>query len=158
MYYYKLKRDCFDHFTGHAFVKNELLTEHERNTKARYISDTLFDVFYWKRTNTFINFGVRFQCSAIEHTKLEESFIYEYNHSIYTTINQCYASASTAKQRAESHCLECCALVEGYGFKILSYNTWTFTCAYKYINSRTGYEHMIVHTGYNVYDFPLRTA
>lgn len=155
MYYYKVKRDCFDHFTGNAFIGNELLTEHERNTKARYISDKLFDVFYWKRTNTFNSFGVRFQSTDIEHTKQEESFIHEYNHSIYTTIEQCYSSPSVAKLRAQDHCLDCCYVIKGYDFRIISYNTWTFSCGYKYNNIRTGYIHMVVHTGYNVYDFPL---
>lgn len=157
MYYYKVKRDCYDHFTGHAFVKNELLTEKERNTKARYISEELFDVFYWKQANTYTSFGVRFQVSSPLHTNKERGFIAEYNHAICTSIEQCYIKPSYRKQRAEAHCFECCKLVNGYGFKILSHNTWTFTCAYKYVNNRTGYEHMIVHTGYNIYDFPLRT-
>lgn len=157
MFYYKFKRDCYDHFTGHAFVKNELLTETERNTKARYISDELFDVFYWKATNTYMSFGVRFQVPSPMHTKQEQGFIAEYEHSTYTSVEQCYSSPSDRKLRAQSHCIECCFLVNGYGFRIISHNTWVFSCAYKYINIRTGYEHMIVHTGYNVYDFPLRT-
>lgn len=61
MKYYKAKQDAYDYFNKFNLVKGELLTERERNILARYISDDKFEIVYIKKTNTFTNFGCRFE-------------------------------------------------------------------------------------------------
>ena len=59
MKYYVAMKDAYDYFNHFAVVKYELLTEKERNTKARYIADSAFRVMEINRLHTFRNFGVR---------------------------------------------------------------------------------------------------
>ena len=61
MLYFKALDDKYDYFTGHALVKNELVTPRERNTKYRYISDCYFRPVEVSRKKTFFNFGVRLE-------------------------------------------------------------------------------------------------
>jgi len=64
MKYYKAKKDTYDYFNKYAVIENELLTEKERNTKARYIKDDLFEIVEINKNKTFFSFGVRFECKA----------------------------------------------------------------------------------------------
>lgn len=64
MKYYKVLEEKHDWFTGNTCVKDELLTEKERNTKFRYIMDDNFKVVDVSKKKTFWNFGCRFECSA----------------------------------------------------------------------------------------------
>ena len=59
MKYYVTIKDSYDYFNKFAVVKSELLTEKERNTKARYIADTSFQIMEINRSHTMRNFGVR---------------------------------------------------------------------------------------------------
>lgn len=59
MKYYVAMKDSYDYFNNFAVVKSELLTEKERNTKARYIEDSAFQIMEINRSHTMINFGVR---------------------------------------------------------------------------------------------------
>ena len=61
MKYYRARRDAYDYFSKYGIVKNELLTEKERNTKVRYIKDDLFEVINIPKTKTFFSFGCRFE-------------------------------------------------------------------------------------------------
>lgn len=61
MKYYKAMKDAHDYFTGWTTIKNELLTEKERNTRFRYLSDTVFQPVEISRKKTFFNFGARFE-------------------------------------------------------------------------------------------------
>lgn len=53
--------DKHDYFTGYTTVKNELLTEKERNKKFRYLSDDVFQVVEVSKKKTFWMFGARFE-------------------------------------------------------------------------------------------------
>lgn len=59
MKYYVVMKDSYDYFNKFAVVKSELLTEKERNTKARYIADSAFQIMEINRSHTIRNFGVR---------------------------------------------------------------------------------------------------
>lgn len=63
MLYFRSNNDYYDYFTGYSIVKGELLTERERCTKARTLSDECFDTVKISTKNTFKNFDVRFPCS-----------------------------------------------------------------------------------------------
>lgn len=62
MKYYRARRDAYDYFNKNGVVPYELLTERERNTRVRYLKDDVFEVVDVKKTNTYISFGVRFEC------------------------------------------------------------------------------------------------
>lgn len=60
MKYFKALEEKHDYFTGNTLVKDELLTERERNTKFRYIMDEYFQVVEISKRKTYFNFGCRF--------------------------------------------------------------------------------------------------
>ena len=59
MKYYVCVHGGYDYFNHFAVIKGELLTEKERNSKARYLSDNYFQAMEINRSHTMINFGVR---------------------------------------------------------------------------------------------------
>lgn len=61
MKYYKAIAEKHDYFTGNTLIENELLTEKERNTKFRYLSDAYFTPVEISRKKIFFSFGVRFE-------------------------------------------------------------------------------------------------
>ena len=61
MKYYRAIADAYDYFNKNGIVENELLTEKERNSRVRYISDYYFTVVDIPKNKTFKNFGVRFE-------------------------------------------------------------------------------------------------
>ena len=50
-----------DYFTGYTTIKNELLTEKERNTKFRYLMDDCFKIVEISKKNVYWCFGARFE-------------------------------------------------------------------------------------------------
>lgn len=63
MLFYKVRRDAYDYFNKYGVVKNELLTEKERNTKCRYLKDEVFQPVEVSKKKTFWSFGCRFEMS-----------------------------------------------------------------------------------------------
>ena len=61
MLYYRAKAEKHDYFTGYTAIPGELLTQRERDTKFRYLSDDIFDTVEVSRKRTFMMFGCRFQ-------------------------------------------------------------------------------------------------
>lgn len=57
--------DKYDYFTGYTTIKNELLTEKERNKKFRYLCDDCFQIVEVSKKKTFWSFGCRFQCREV---------------------------------------------------------------------------------------------
>lgn len=53
--------DKHDYFTGYTTIKNELLTEKERNTKFRYLYDDVFTIVDVSKKKTYWMFGARFE-------------------------------------------------------------------------------------------------
>ena len=64
--------------------------------------------------------------------KKQQSILDAYNNSNLTNIYQCYDKPSYFKVRAFNECKDACDACDGWGFKILSYNTFMFTIAYQY--------------------------
>lgn len=60
MKYYRPRKEVHDYFTGYTTIEGELLTEKERNTKFRYLQDTVFEVVEVSRKRTYWMFGARF--------------------------------------------------------------------------------------------------
>ena len=64
MIFYRVTRDAYDYFTGNAAIKNELVTQRERDTKFRYLKDSVFEKVEVSKKKTFWNFGARFECTG----------------------------------------------------------------------------------------------
>lgn len=61
LFYKVIKGDKYDHFTGYTTVKNELVTQKERDTKFRYLTDDCFQPVNVSKKNTYWFFGARFE-------------------------------------------------------------------------------------------------
>ncbi len=59
--YFKAKRDAMDYFNNYPVVKDELLTPKERNSVARYLDDSVFEIIEISRKKTYKSFGARFE-------------------------------------------------------------------------------------------------
>ena len=66
MMYYRAIKEAHDYFTGYTTVKNELITEKERNTKFRYLTDNVFETVNVSRKKIYWAFGCRFQMQEQE--------------------------------------------------------------------------------------------
>lgn len=63
-------------------------------------------------------------------TKKGQRFIYAYENSCNYELSDCYGRCSWEKQRAEKWCIEQMKKENGDGFKILSFNTFGFSCGW----------------------------
>lgn len=61
MLFYRVKEERYDYFTGNGTIKGELLTKKERDTKFRYLPDSIFETVNVNKNNTFWCFGARFE-------------------------------------------------------------------------------------------------
>ena len=77
-----------------------------------------------------------------------------YERSKFTSINQCYEKPSKAKIDAEFQCYNKMTRQCGFGFRIMSYNTFSFTCGWLTENE-TGLQTLHVETANNSYIIPL---
>ncbi len=62
MLFYRATKEAHDYFTGYTTIKDELVTQRERDTKFRYLKDSVFEKVEVSKKNTFWNFGARFEC------------------------------------------------------------------------------------------------
>lgn len=85
--------------------------------------------------------------------KKEKAWVYLYNKSNYWGIYQCYASYSHNKRRAEYSIRLEKKEMNGYEYKIISFNSQCFTCGYKY--KKNDKEFLRVHTKSTYYDIDL---
>jgi len=61
MKFYRVRREAHDYFTGHTAIENELVTQKERDTKFRYLKDSVFEEVEISKKKTFWSFGARFE-------------------------------------------------------------------------------------------------
>jgi hypothetical protein len=65
-------------------------------------------------------------------TEQNQQIIKNYNKSYKTNLLQCYTKPSEKKFKAEQKIIDEMAKLGGYGYKIISYNIYNFSCAYMY--------------------------
>lgn len=59
MKYYRPKGRYYDYFTGYTTIPGELVTQRERNTKYRYLSEHVFETVLCSKRDTYFSFGIR---------------------------------------------------------------------------------------------------
>ena len=79
----------------------------------------------------------------------------DYNRSKWSSIYEAYNRPSEAKFDAERMILQEMYFYNGFGYRILSKNTYNFSCAYLYDNKKDGKRHIVYHTSVNKLDFPV---
>ena len=65
-------------------------------------------------------------------SKRYEAILRAYQNSNLTCLHECYGSWSWAKEHAYNYCKGLCDRMNGYDFKIVSYNTNMFSIAFLY--------------------------
>lgn len=64
-------------------------------------------------------------------TKKGAALIQSYRMASASSLNECYTSCSHSKYIAERNCREWMAWEQGEGFRIMSFNTFSFTCGWR---------------------------
>lgn len=84
--------------------------------------------------------------------KKAQHYVNMYMSADYRCLTDCYKNPSKAKQHAYLRCCEKMLEMCGYNDTILSYNTMTFTMAWRYYDFERGADMLHVETAYNSYD------
>ena len=85
------------------------------------------------------------------NTKKAQDLIERFCSSEFDTLEHCYTSCSQAKHRAYYWCTNKCAEMDGWRFRIISFNMDTFTCGWLYEDKETGIIMLNVETYRNTY-------
>lgn len=85
------------------------------------------------------------------NTKKAQDLIYRFNHSMFDRLEECYKSCSYVKRIAYYNCLYKCSDMDGWRFRIISFNSQTFTCGWLYEDKETGVIMLNVETYRNTY-------
>lgn len=85
------------------------------------------------------------------NTKKARGFIQSYERSCDYSLCECYKNHSYAKAVAEAQCREKMFDMDGFGFKIMSFNSMTFTCGWLY-EDKDGVLTLHVETRANTYE------
>lgn len=86
-------------------------------------------------------------------TKKAQNLIHNYEYANASELWQVYDNYSYAKQRAFEWCKERMHELDGYGFRICTFNTFQFTCAFKFMFE--GEEWLQYHTASYTYNIKL---
>ena len=61
-----------------------------------------------------------------------------YNRSDMFKLSDAYKTYSTAKARAWNYCESLMKKYDGFGLRVLTYNTFTFTAGFRFFDAETG--------------------
>lgn len=82
-----------------------------------------------------------------------EALKHAYENARYDSVFRAYGRPSDAKINAESWCIHKMKNMNGWDYRILSYNTFNFTCGWLVENPETGVLQLCVETARNSYRF-----
>lgn len=71
------------------------------------------------------------------NTKKAQDLIERFYNSEFDTLEECYNFCSEAKRNAYDYCLDKCSDMDGWRFRIISFNTMSFTCGWLYEDKET---------------------
>lgn len=86
-------------------------------------------------------------------TKKQMELVERYNSAEHASVWSCYGKPSWNKVGAEREILDEMNANDGWGYRVTSYNTFHFSCAYKYM--KDGMETLVYHTSANRWEIPL---
>lgn len=85
------------------------------------------------------------------NTKKAQAIIEQFNNSVFLSLEDCYISCSADKTLAFSWCIDKCASMGGWRFRIISFNIYAFSCGWLYQDKETGEIMLNVETYRNTY-------
>lgn len=85
------------------------------------------------------------------NTKKAQELIERFYSSELYSLEDCYTRCSVAKTCVFSLCIDKCAAMDGWRFRIISFNSQTFTCGWLYADKETGVIMLNVETYRNTY-------
>lgn len=85
------------------------------------------------------------------NTKKAQGIIERFCSSNFYNLEYCYESCSNAKRNAYDWCVRKCSEMDGWRFRIISFNTMSFTCGWLYEDKETGVIMLNVETYRNTY-------
>jgi hypothetical protein len=85
------------------------------------------------------------------NTKKAQGLIASFDNSEFERLEECYNSCSYAKRMAYYNCLCKFSDMDGWRFRIISFNTMSFTCGWLYEDAETGVIILNVETYRNTY-------
>ena len=85
------------------------------------------------------------------NTKKAQDLIERFYNSEIDTLEDCYGTFSAAKRNAYYVCCQKCVEMDGWRFRIISFNSQTFTCGWLYEDKETGVIMLNVETYCNTY-------
>lgn len=85
------------------------------------------------------------------NTKKAQDIIERFCSSKNFDLEDCYESCSQAKRSAYTRCLRKWVEMGGWRFRIISFNTMSFTCGWLYEDKETGATMLNVETYRNTY-------
>lgn len=85
------------------------------------------------------------------NTKKAQDLIERFYNSETFNLEECYGTFSEAKRKAYYECTNKCAKMDGWRFRIISFNTMSFTCGWLYEDKETGVIMLNVETYRNTY-------
>lgn len=85
------------------------------------------------------------------NTKKAQALIERFYNSEFYILEDCYTRCSAAKIGAFSWCIDKCAAMGGWRFRIISFNTSAFSCGWLYEDKDTGEIMLNVETYRNTY-------
>lgn len=85
------------------------------------------------------------------NTKKAQDLIERFYNSEIDNFGGCYKTCSVAKCRAFYRCTNKCAEMDGWRFRIISFNSQTFTCGWLYVDKETDKIMLNVETYRNTY-------
>lgn len=72
------------------------------------------------------------------NSKIMQNAIYWHNRSNDTDLDDVYGNYSTAKYNAYEYCINLFRELNGWDFKIISHNTFSFSVGFYFISKETG--------------------
>ena len=87
-------------------------------------------------------------------TKKELAMYHNWLNAKHASVYEACDRPSYAKVRVEQSIIDEMGALNGYGYRVTSYNTFNFACAFIYW--RDDVERMVYYTHANRYDFAIR--
>lgn len=86
-----------------------------------------------------------------QQKKVARGNINRYSKSDLYTLHHAYGRPSYAKENAWNYCIDLMRKYDGYGLKVISYNTFMFTAGFMFTDKETGVlQFMFITPNYDI--------
>lgn len=122
------------------------------NSKGNYSIVYYDEIIGWQILLTYRQHGEKGK-KNMKLSKQEREYIRAYNLSNKQSIDYCYSKPSFRKMYIEECIFRDMEMLKGFGYKVLSFNKFYFTCAYQYFDADSKL-YLRVETPKHTFDIP----